>query len=261
MVSQLITDPRGLLTSVVLRLSDLPVILILSVYAPPSDKESPQNITSLISVLVAQYRHRLLIDNFNALLNHALDSDGVNYANVWPWLSNAVNSPSLRLIDTFRNRHPSKRQFSRFPSSLHPNQTGIYLILGSVRLPSRLSILSAEIDVLNKFSDQHSVSAIPSTPPLPTTHVVSAPSVVFYGLTKEETTQFSTSISNLDNWIKTALPIFDSLSTSELIRLTDLIIKDHHQATQPQTINNRKTIERIDFCHPPSVIPRIDLSL
>ena len=71
MASQLITDPRGLLTSALLRLPELPPILILCVYAPPSDEESRQYIISLISVLLEQYPVHLLMGDFNfQLLSH-----------------------------------------------------------------------------------------------------------------------------------------------------------------------------------------------
>ena len=109
-----------------------------------------------------------MLGDFNALVNHALDSDGVTPPNTWPWLNNSLSFThhSPQLLDSFRVRHPHQRELTRFPSILHANQTRIDLILLPPLLNSRFPVLSASIDSSNKFSDHHPVSTIISTPSL-----------------------------------------------------------------------------------------------
>ena len=238
LASELIKDPRGLITTALLRLPGNAPILVICIYAPPQDEEARDYIVQLIFPLLANFPQHILLGDFNALVNHALDSDGVTSPSTWPWLSNSLSFThhSPQLLDSFRVRHPHQREFTRFPSALHANQTRIDLILLSPLLNSPFRLLSASMDSNNKFSDHHPVSTIISTPPLPTTTPPTRPTSVFRKLTKEETRLFCNSISDLDKWVKHALPLFDSLSTSKIIAITDNIIdkiaKAYHRITK-----------------------------
>ena len=217
LASELIKDPRGLITSALLRLPGSNPILILSIYTPRHDDKAGTYIVQLISPLLSKFPQHILLGDFNALVNHTLDSDGVTSPNSWPWLNTmlcfAHSSPQL--LDSLCLRHPHSREFTRFPSALHANQSRIDLILISPLLNSHFPLISASFDSNNCFSDHHPFSSIISTPPLPTTTRPTRPQSVFRKLTKEELNVFRRSISDLDHWVHDALPHFNSLSTPD----------------------------------------------
>ena len=107
---ELLIDPRGLVTSALLQLPGLQPVLVMSIYAPPHDEAARSYIVSFISPLLRTYPLHILLGDFNALIHHQLDSEGVTSPNCWPWLSTSFGTPSPTHIDTFRDRQLSQHE-------------------------------------------------------------------------------------------------------------------------------------------------------
>ena len=63
-----------------------------------------------------QYPNHVLGGDTNCKMCPELDGVNLRTDNEWPWLGKQVTSDPPRLIDTFRNFHPTERSFSRYPT-------------------------------------------------------------------------------------------------------------------------------------------------
>ena len=200
----------------------------------------------------------LLLGDFNALVNHQLDSNNVTAPNSWPRLTNSIHKEPPLLIDSFRNRNPHTGSFSRYPSPLHPNETRIDLILLSPSLFQRLPLLDASISTSNTYSDHHPVIVHLSSPPIPPSSPTPAPLTAYRKLTKDESASFHRSLNDLDAWIPNALNSFDTFSSEDIISITDRIMdevtKAYHHITKThphKPTSSEKAFHKLLHSNPP----------
>ena len=156
-------DREGLMTLLLLSLPGSPPTLLISLYCPPHDTRLRQIISEALDILLPKYPSHIIGGDFNASINFSLDTDNIVTSNAWAWLSNKVNRQPPALHDTFRDKHPHLRKFSRYWSTNHQNQARLDYIFASPQFTTTHPILDADINTSNFFptTTPHSLPDVP----------------------------------------------------------------------------------------------------
>ena len=143
------------MTLLLLLLPGSPPTLLISLYCPPHDTRLRQILSEAQDVLLPKYPSHIIGGDFNTSINFSPDTENITSSNAWPWLSNVVNKQPPSLHDTFRDKHPHLKTFSRYWSTNHQNQARLDYIFAFPQFTSTHPILDADIETSNFFSDHH----------------------------------------------------------------------------------------------------------
>ena len=111
-VLEKISDNKGRYAAIKILLENKKV-LIVSIYAPNSEKEQKEFFTALLSVITTiEYDELILGGDFNVCLNNVLDKKGgtTNIKSSLPVLKDVI--ALLDLSDTWRKQNPGRKQFT-----------------------------------------------------------------------------------------------------------------------------------------------------
>ena len=248
------------MTLLLLSLPGSPPTLLISLYCPPHDTRLRQIISEALDVLLPKYPSHIIGGDFNTSINFSLDTENITSSNAWPWLSNKVNKQPPALHDTFRDKHPRLKKFSRYWSTNHQNQARLDYIFASPQFTSTHPILDADIETSNFFSDHHPAFITCSAPVIPSLATQSQPAPIFRRLSQDEIHQFEHFLSPLNKWLKAIQPSIEHLSQDEVFSLTTFITSEismayHHITRIPV---HRTTKEEKKFSKLARSIPSPD---
>ena len=248
------------MTLLLLSLPGSPPTLLISLYCPPHDTCLREIISEALDVLLPKYPSHIIGGDFNTSINFSLDTKNITSSNAWPWLSNKVNKQPPALHDTFRDKHPHVKKFSRYWSTNHQNQARLDYIFASPQFTSTHPILDADIETSNFFSGHHPAFITCSAPVIPSLATQSQPAPIFRRLSQDEIHQFEHFLSPLNKWLKAIQPSIEHLSQDEVFSLTTFITSDismaYHHITR--ILVNRTTKEEKKFSKLARFIPSPD---
>ena len=224
------------MTLLLLSLPGSPPTLLMSLYCPPHNTRLRQVISEARDVLLPKYPSHIIGGDFNTSIKFSLDTENITLSNAWPWLSNKVNKQPPALHDTFRDKHPHLKNFSRYWSTKYQNQARLDYIFASPQFTSTQPILDADIETSNFFSDHHPGFITCSAPVIPSPATQSRPAPIFRRLNQDEIHHFEQFLSPPNKWRKAIQPSIEHIFQDEVFSLTTFITSEismaHHHITR-----------------------------
>ena len=233
-------DNEGLLAAVKIKLPNAPEFLAVSVYAPCTEDKKVicrDFLARKIGDLHLKYPNLIMGGDFNAILQHPLDTEDMVSPNTWEWLQNQVIPPSRKFVDTYRLLHGTKREFTRFSTPSMPSASRIDLVLVSKTFNSNFHVTSTNIQSYDKSADHHPVDVSFNTPFIPDLPPQAPPAKQIRRLTDPEKTKFLAKIVDITMWCTRANPKFPNFSEYTITSNTESMFASlstaFHQTVRP----------------------------
>ena len=244
-------DDEGLLSAVKIKLPNAPEFVAVSVYAPCTEDKKlvcRDIIARKVCELHLKYPNLIMGGDFNAVLQHPLDTEDMVSHNSWEWLHNQVIPPSRKFVDTYRLLHGNKREFTRFSTPSMPSASRIDLVLVSKPFKSNFHVTSTNIQSYDKSADHHPVDFSFNTPFVPNLPPQAPPKKQIRRLTDPERAKFLAKIIDITAWCTNANPKFPQFSEYTITSNTESICTSlstaYHQVVRPGGGNKQGKKER-----------------